>query len=111
MPRRQVVENECDRCERKWYDEYAEGDEPKPLLTLEVHRACVSVLFFQVLCEGCQRTIDNLLKSLAKTVKKSPQRSVAKEEPSDDDASSPTVEVVDGDATPPAPPEPPAPPV
>jgi hypothetical protein len=79
MPRKLVVEYECDRCGRKWYVGHTEGEEPPEQCHLElkftVPGASLPVrdVVFDVLCISCAKTISNLVEGLDKLEKKSPK--------------------------------------
>ena len=87
MPKKLVVEYECDRCNRVWYENYTEGEQPPETNSLSVtlkkpDAKSVKEIQFSVMCESCTKTVTNLLASLSKLEKKSPEVK-AKEEPKD----------------------------
>jgi hypothetical protein len=72
MPRNPVVENVCDRCTRSWYTKV---DEKQLDVAVNVSYAIGDSLplsaKFNCLCEGCQKTVLDLVKSITKVMTKS----------------------------------------
>lgn len=80
MPKKQVVEFECDRCGRKWYDD-TKAD--TPALTLKLYSAdgdVIEEVEYTVLCEPCSSTCMNYVGSITKDLKKQSPKRGAKEE-------------------------------
>ena len=101
MPKKHVVEMECDRCGRTWYPEVVKG-EPEPsapsaaaIFKDAAGKELVKV-DYGVLCESCGKTVKNYLSNIGKDLKgRSPQRK-AKEKGSGEAEASPS-----GPVTPP----------
>lgn len=96
MPAKQVLQYECDRCPNVWYEPI--GKEPLPELAIDIS---INVpgenptkMKFTCLCEGCLKTVTNLLVSIGKVTKKVSANRKAKKK---DDA-----ETASKDSTPPA---------
>ncbi len=101
MPRKLLVEYTCDRCGRKWYENYEEGKEPPeaPHLSLQLYAAAPADapargIAFEALCGSCYQTVINLVDSMDKLEKKSPKprakKSPPKEAPAPKDVKQPT---------------------
>lgn len=69
MPKRQVVEYECERCTRTWYEDAA-AQEQKVELKLSFSVGALSVTY-NCLCEGCTKTVGALALQISKVMKKS----------------------------------------
>lgn len=88
MPRKLLVEYTCDRCGRKWYENYEEGKEPPeaPHLSLQLYAAPPADapargIAFEALCQSCYQTVINLIDSMDKLEKKSPKPRAKKSPP------------------------------
>lgn len=76
MPSKPVVQNTCERCTRVWYT--AKAAEVKLELSAELGHTQLSVKY-GCLCDGCAKTVESLLKSIAKEFK--PRAPRAKKKP------------------------------
>lgn len=88
MPAKAVLQFECDRCDRVWYEDVTEQalQEPHNIKLLHLVGSMPARLGIQVtfetLCEGCNKTVETALKTIAKELKnKSPSRGAKKEDP------------------------------
>lgn len=95
MPSKSVVQNTCERCTRVWYTEKAV--EVKLELNAELGLAKFNIKY-GCLCDGCEKTVTSLLKSIAKEFKPRAPRAKKKDESADQGKPQST----DPDATPPA---------
>lgn len=84
VPQKTVCQNECERCGRTWYED-EEKPTPKAIVRLlDIDGKVVVDASYDVLCEGCVQTVTNLLKSLARDMKKlGPAKGKAKKEEAD----------------------------
>ena len=105
MPKQAVYKYECDRCGRVWYPEMKEGEEAprtrklKLLLTGKDDEKMIDVTY-DILCESCEKTVQNYVEGVAKDLKnKSPKRGAKKK---DGGAEAPPTQPV-SQADPPAP--------
>lgn len=79
MPRQLLVEYTCDRCTRKWYENYNEDSSPPETNRLELRFTRPSLpepmqeLKFDILCSSCCKTLENIIGNLGKLEKKSPK--------------------------------------
>lgn len=73
MPSKQVVENTCDRCTRVWYVDAAAKPEEAVGVHIQMGSSGVSVTVvkYDCLCAGCTKTVTDLVKAIAKDMKKS----------------------------------------
>jgi hypothetical protein len=82
MPKKEVVEFECDRCGRKWYADPQE-QEHTPSLQLRLVDPGGEVIEearYEVLCDSCASTVLNYVGSITKELKKQSPKRGAKEE-------------------------------
>lgn len=76
MPRKLLVEYECDRCGRKWYEPYKEGEEPPEAPQLQLTCSAgeqLREIDFEALCQSCVQTVMNLIDSMDRLEKRSPR--------------------------------------
>lgn len=87
MPAKQVLQYECGRCQRVWYVEQGQPEVPCTVdVTANFAGAGISIKF-DCLCEGCSKTVKNLLEAIGKAFKKSaPQRGARKKKETADTA-------------------------
>lgn len=87
MPAKQVLQYECGRCQRVWYVEQGQSE---VLCTVDVTASFAGAgisIKFDCLCEGCSKTVKNLLEAIGKAFKKSaPQRRARKKKETADTA-------------------------
>jgi hypothetical protein len=71
VPQKTICQNECERCKRVWYSD-AEAPTAKVIVRMFQHGAAAPVIdaSYDVLCDGCTQTVGNLLRSLARDMKK-----------------------------------------
>ena len=89
MPRQLMVEYTCDRCNRKWYEGYKEGDEPPQSNCLKVSFTRPTLeppddkveIEYSVLCISCCNTLNNIVDNMDKLEKKSPKPRAKKSAP------------------------------
>jgi hypothetical protein len=97
VPQKTVCQNECERCERTWLTD-SEDETPKVIVRFVERGARVIDCSYDVLCESCAKTVANLLKALARDMKKkSPQSEAKKEGASALPGSTPSATDPDGD--------------
>ena len=95
MPRKLLVQYECDRCTREWFKDYKEGEDPPPAPSLylkldEVAGGSEVIVKFDSLCESCRKTVKGYIEHISKKIKgKSPERKKSKAKKNADDKSSP----------------------
>lgn len=82
MPKRTVTENECERCTRTWLTPDSD-DTPTVIVRMEHKGARLIDVSYDVLCDSCTKTVANLLKALARDMKKKSPSSDAKREGTD----------------------------
>lgn len=100
MPRKTVVQCNCDRCGRTWYEDALDKEgEPELLAAVAVtfvhhdksaphNPICIK---FEMLCESCEKTVKNLVAQIGKDLKHtSPKRGAKKKGQQDADPSPPT---------------------
>lgn len=90
MPQKTVVKNDCERCGRTWFSEEC-TDTAKAIVRMKgMHGETIVDASYDVLCEGCVKTVGNLMRVLARQMKKlSPRKSKAKKEGADAPPSEP----------------------
>lgn len=101
MPSKPVVQNTCERCTRVWYTEKAV--EVKLELKAELSGEKFEATY-GCLCDGCNKTVTSLLKSIAKDFTKPRAPRAKKKEESADKGKPPST---DPPVTPVATPDPP----
>lgn len=70
VPQKTVCQNECERCGRPWFTD-TEKPTPKAIVRmLDADGAVVINASYDVICDGCVQTVANLLKALARDMKK-----------------------------------------
>jgi hypothetical protein len=82
MPKKQVVEFECDRCGRKWYADPKE-QEHTPSLQLRLVDPSgepIEEARYEVMCDSCASAVLNYVSSITKELKKQSPKRGAKEE-------------------------------
>jgi len=81
MPKKAVVEFECDRCGRTWYADADVGSTPSLAVFLKgPDGAVIEEADYQVLCESCASACANYVNSIVKELKKSSPKRGAKGE-------------------------------
>ena len=73
MPRKELIEYECDRCGRKWYPEVDEGTAGL-LLKLTHPEGVDQELCYEVLCTSCEKAVAGYIESIGKLQHQSPKR-------------------------------------
>ena len=98
MSRKQMIEVKCDRCKRVEYVPIKKEKKEEASLDLEFKPSAGGThgrikLKFNDLCSPCEKTIKNLIESIAREIKgKSPDRKSDAKKEGDDDAA-PSIEV------------------
>jgi len=87
MPRKILVENECDRCKRTWLEPYVEGQVQTPARACEIKIVLVpadgkeQTVEFVSLCSSCITTLQAHVDAIGKKLQhKSPGRGAKKKE-------------------------------
>jgi hypothetical protein len=84
MPAKKVLQYECDRCPNVWYVPESAKEQPAVDIKLDINipNLMATKVNYTCLCEGCLKTVMNLLGSVDKVSKKvSPNRKAKKKEP------------------------------
>lgn len=80
MPKKSGVHYECERCERDWFSE-KEVDTAKIVVRFQSPSAASLDAEYDILCDSCAQTVENLVRSIARELKKLPaDKSKAKKE-------------------------------
>lgn len=82
VPAKTVIQHDCERCKRTWY---ADAEKSKTRLLIDMQLSSGEKIHgdFGTLCDSCEKTAANGVKSLLRVMKKnSPDRLVAKKEDS-----------------------------
>lgn len=81
VPQKTVVKNDCERCGRTWFSD-EQTETAKAVVRMRgAHGEVIVDASYDVICEGCEKTVANLLRTLARQMKKlSPRKSKAKKE-------------------------------
>lgn len=92
MPSRPVIEHICERCTRSWYVGVDEKTPPtKVKLSFSSPKNELIEANYECLCEGCSTTVQALVESIAKIMKKSaPVRGAKKKAGDEGKPSTPT---------------------
>jgi hypothetical protein len=70
VPKKTVCKNDCERCKRTWYTD-ENTDTAKVIVKMVGSKGEAIVdASYDVICDGCVQTVGNLLKALARDMKK-----------------------------------------
>lgn len=95
MPRKTVLQYDCDRCGRTWYEDAPKEAESMKCAGINValfgSDGVLTEAKFEMLCESCEKTVKNLVAQICKDLKhNSPKRGAKKKGQQDADPPSPS---------------------